>query len=314
MNDTRSTRANPFPLLVALAIASLLLFTAYAKALHPNPKPVTIEWLESQVPGPAFDRTLAGLELLVAFAILALHRRAAAWLVNVLFFAALAGYALFKSWHGEACGCFAALWDPPPYSTFALDTMIVILSLILARALRAPRPMIAATAAVSLFFAAAGWAASDATTPPRRADTAQLHANKRAHTRLLESEPMRDLREQPPGGPAWLICAFDPTCHICEDMKPLIEFKRDELAETNDPILQVRIFSITELEKTLGIETFAWETPTIFVVQNGRITKLWSGNILENYTPERFQEIYDTLSSTGYAPGDAPPSHVDPKP
>lgn len=308
----RRAAAPSFALLAAIAIASLLAFTSYAKAFHPNPKPVHVEWFDTDLSGLAIDRALAGIEVAFAVMLLGLHRQRGMWLVTALFFAALAGYSLFKSWHGESCGCFAALWDPPPYSTFALDLVISTASFALASALRAPRALVAASIAGALLFAGVGWAVSDATTPPRKID--QPAGTPLPHTRLLQSEPMKDIREQPEGGPGWLICAFDPTCHICEDMKPLIEFKRDELAETADPFLQVRIFQIPDMEKTLGIEQWTWETPTIFVVQDAKITKLWSGTELENYAPERFQEIYTTLSAGGYPPEDAPPTHLQPKP
>lgn len=304
-------RARVAALIAALLIGALLALTAYAKAFHPSPKPVAIEGTSIVIDGPAFDRGVAGLEIVVGILLLALHRWWGAWILSSFFFAALAGYSFFKSHHGESCGCFSQMFDPPPYSMFTVDVVITMASLILAVALRAPRFVLPVAFMGILISAGAGWAASDATTPPRRAETAAQHGNKLAHTRLLESDLLKDIRDQEPGGAAWMICAFDPTCHICEAMKPLIEFKRDELAETDDPILRVRIFMIPELHKETGIEPFAWETPTVFIISDGKIVKLWSGKVLENYTPERFQEVYDTLAGGGYPPGDAPPMYAE---
>jgi hypothetical protein len=294
-------------LIAALLIAGLLFFTGYAKAAYPNPKDIQVEHLDVTIAGPTFDRAVAGIEAAIAVIIIGLHRKWPAWILSALFFGALAGYSFFKSWHGESCGCFSKMFDPPPYSMFAVDALIVAISLGLTAALRAPRVLLPLSIVGVLVAAGAGWAASDMTTPPRRSEPPPEANNKLAHTRLLESEPMKDIREQPEGGPAWLVCAFDPTCHICEAMKPLIDFKREELAETNDPILQIREFEVPRMETELGIQQWTWETPTIFVVQDGKITKLWSGKVLEDFTPERFQEVYDTLSAGGYPPEDAPP-------
>ncbi|MBL8746271.1 MAG: hypothetical protein JNK58_07950 [Phycisphaerae bacterium] len=304
---TPASAARTAALIAAILIAGLLFFTAYAKAAYPNPKDIQVEHTSLTIAGTTFERTVAVIEATIAVVLIGLHRRWAVWILSTLFFGALAGYSFFKSWHGESCGCFSKMFDPPPYSMFAVDALIVALSLGLAAALRAPRMLLPVTMVGVLAAAGAGWVVSDAVTPPRKAETAQKHGNKFAYTRLFESEPLRDIREQPEGGPAWLVCAFDPTCHICEAMKPLIDFKREEFAESNDPILQIREFSIPELEKSLGIEQIAWDTPTVFVIQDGKITKLWSGKALEDFTPERFQEIYDTVSAGGYPPEDAPP-------
>lgn len=294
-------------LIVALLIAGLLFFTAYAKAAYPNPKDIQVEHTTWVISGTTFDQTIAGFEAAIAVIIIGLHRKWPAWIASALFFGALAGFSFFKSWHGEACGCFSKMFDPPPYSMFAVDCLIVAISLGLTAALRAPRALLPAVIVGIVASAGAGWFVSDAVTPPRKDETAKVHENKLAHTRLFESDVMKEIREQPEGGPAWLVLAFDPTCHICEAMKPLIDFKKEELAETANPVLQIREFNIVELEKSLGIEQFAWQTPTMFVVSEGRITKLWSGKVLEDFTPERFQEIYDKLSAGGYAPEEAPP-------
>lgn len=302
-----SRGATTAALVFALAVAGLLLFTAYAKAFYPSPKPVPIEGFRLTIPGPVFDRTIAGFEVAVAVGVLALHRAWAAWAMSAIFFGALGGYSLFKSWHGESCGCFAAMFEAPPYSMFAVDVVIALGSLGIAACLKAPRAILPVALVGALAGGYAGWTFSQATTPPRRAETAAKHGGKLAHARLFDSELMRDIREQDESGPAWLIFCYDPDCHICEAMKPLIEFKMEEYAETDDPVLRIRMFSIPELTKTVGIESFAWETPTLFVVQRGRITKLWSGKVLENYTPERLQEVYDTIASGGYPAADAPP-------
>ncbi|MDX2115880.1 MAG: hypothetical protein SFZ24_09735 [Planctomycetota bacterium] len=290
----------------AVAIAGLLAFTAIGKGFYPNLKEIRVEGTDWVLRDGVLDKGIAGFEVLVLIAALALHRRWWAWLLNAVFFAALAGFSAFKSWHGEACGCAGGLVEFPKYFMFALDVVIALASVAMAVALKGPKPVAAAVLVASGLFGWSGWVAADATTPPRRAETAQKHEGKTAVQRLFEAEPLRDIREQPAGGPAWMVCAFDPTCHICEAMKPLINFKREELAETGDPVLQIREFSIPDMEKQIGIEPFAWETPTVFIVQDGVVRKIWSGAVLEEFSAERFQEIYDTLAAGGYPESDIP--------
>ncbi|HBS28048.1 MAG TPA: hypothetical protein DEB06_01035, partial [Phycisphaerales bacterium] len=284
-------------LVLALLIAGLLGFTAYAKGFHPNPKPVTLEWTGQVIPGATFDRSIAVFEVVVLVLALALHRKAWAWGLNAVFFAALGGFGAFKSWHGEACGCFAQLFDPPAYSMAAVDGVIVLVSLGMASALGLRGRALPVFAGLALGAGIFGWVFADGVTPPRRAETAQKYEGKTAVDRLIESAAFDDIRTQPDGGPAWLVFCFDPTCHICEAMKPLVEFQRDSLAETGDPVMQIRQLSIPELEKAHGIETHAWETPTLFIYAGGKVTRLWTGNQLEEFQPERLQEIYDRTAS-----------------
>jgi hypothetical protein len=291
--------------IAAVPIAGLLAFTAYAKAVYPNRSPVRFDNSEFTIDGALFDRSIAGFEVLVLVVLLATHRRWWGWAMTALLFGALGGYGLFKSWHGESCGCFAKMFDPPPYSMAAVDAVIVLVSLVMGAWLRAPRAALPAVLVGAVAAGGAGWWFSDLTTPPRRAEVAEKYEGLTAPDRLFASEWMRDIREQPPGGPSWLVFCFDPACHICEEMKPLMDFKREEYEETGDPVLQIRAFSIPEMERELGIEAFAWETPTLMLVQEGRIVRRWAGKELENFTPERLQGIYDSVFDGGDG-GDAP--------
>lgn len=328
MNDTPSTTspstskgaAHAAALVFALLIAGLLGFTAYAKAFHPNPKPVQVEWTGATIPGATFDRSVAAFEAVVLALALLLHRKAWAWALNAVFFSALAGYGAFKSWHGEACGCFAQLFDPPPYSMAAIDIVVVALSLGMASWLGLRKPLVPIALAGALAAGAFGWMFSDATTPPRRAETAQKHEGKTAVQRLIESPAFEDIRAQPEGGPAWLVFCFDPTCHICEAMKPVVDFHKAGYEEGGDPVMQIREFSVADLEKDQGIETHAWETPTLFLFADGKVTRIWTGTQLEDFPAERIQEIYDKVASGEFVvpaqPGEdgAPKEAAAPKP
>lgn len=285
-----------------LVVVGLLAFTAYAKWFYPSTKTINVEGTEWVIAGQTLDRSIAGFEVVVLILAAALHRKWWAWLLNALFFGGLAGYSCFKSWHGESCGCAGELVKFPPYFMFGVDVVIVLISLGVSLALRAPGKAALAALVAAIAAGGAGWVLADRTTPPRRVETAKQYEGKLAHQRLFESQLLEDIRAQPEGGPAWLIFCYDPTCHICEEMKPVIEFKLQELEETADPVLQVRMLSIPEMEKDerVKIEAFAWETPTLFVVQDGAIVKKWAGNELEKFTPERFQEIYDAAASGAY--------------
>lgn len=295
-------------LIVAVLLAALLGFTAYAKFFYPNLKPLVLNGAATTMSNSVIDRGTAGLEVVLLLMILALYRRWWLWLGAAVFFGGLAGYSCFKSWHGESCGCAGGLVEFPKYVMFGVDVVVAGVSLALAAGLGARRGAVIGALVLALMAGALGWQASSATTPPRRQEMAQKHEGKLAHDRLLASPLMQDIREQPAGGAAWLVFVHDPTCHICEAMKPTIDFKMAELAETLDPVLQVRTFSVPEMEKDerVRIETFAWETPTMFIVQDGRITKMWRGKELEEFKPDQFQAIYDTMESGGYPAEEAP--------
>ncbi len=281
----RAVGADPVALVAALLVAALLGFAAFTKFYAPNPKQLVLDYSTGIV------------ETAVMILLLVLHRRWWMWGFQVVFFGSMFGYAMYKALHGEPCGCFAKFWEPPKYFTAALDGVIVVASLGLMMRRGAPRAAVAGAIVLAILGSGAGWVLAQATTPPKRAETEQKHGGKNAAQRLVESTAMADIRQQEEGGPAWLVFCYDPTCHICEAMKPLIEFRKDEFAETGDPVLQIRSFSIPDLEKSVGIETYAWETPTLFVFKNGRVTRLWAGKALEGFTPERLQEIYDKVAS-----------------
>jgi hypothetical protein len=281
---------SPVTLVPAVLIAALLAFAAFTKFAFPNPKQV------------GFDYATGAIEVVLVGALLAFHRAWAMWAFCIVFFAGMTGWSAFKSFHGEACGCFAAFWEPPKFFTVALNSVIIAISMGLMARCGGTLPLVTGVLSMALAASGIGWVVSDTMTPPKRAETAEKHGGKIAAQRLLESELLADIAKQPEGGPAWLIFAFDPTCHICEQLKPFVEFKTSELTETQDPVLQIRSVNIPETEKTTGIEAFAWETPTLFIVQDGKIAKQWTGKALETWDATNLQAIYDELSSGTFVP------------
>lgn len=288
-------------LTVALIMAGVLGFAAFAKLYHPNPKQL------------ALDYSVGAIQIPIVLWLVIRHRCRWTWATMSVLWAAMAGWSAFKSWHGESCGCFAALWEPPPYSTSALGAVFSVMSLGLSARRGSGAPTLLAAFVLAIGAAGTGWMLSDKATPPRIIDTETLHGGKTAAERLLEAPPMADILEQQktPGGPAWLIFCFDPTCHICEAMKPTVDFMKETWEQQGDPVLQIREFSIPDIERDLKIESYAWMTPTLFIVNEGRITRLWSGKELEDFTAERLQEIHDKVASGEYlqpAPATAPPA------
>lgn len=276
-------------LFAAGLMALVLGVSIYAKFAAPNPKQI------------ALDYGVGAAEIVVIAAMLAWRRRWWTWSAMTIFWAGLAGYSFFKSWHGEACGCFAALWEPPAYFSGSLDAVFALVSLGLSVRSGGPGLFVRATLIAAVAAGMIGWQAGDTTTPPKRADVAKEHEGKDAKRRLLDSDLMADLRAQEEGGPAWLIFCFDPECHICEGIRPFMEFKKQEYAESEDPVMRIRMFSIPELEKSASIEVYAWETPTIFVVRDGKITKSWMGTTVEGWTDKEIGEIWEKLADGEYA-------------
>lgn len=286
---TCHAKVDPVALGVALLMAGVLGFAIFAKFSAPNPKEL------------ALDYTVGAIQTIVLIGMLAFYRRWWTWSALTVLWAGMAGWSFFKSWHGESCGCFSTLWEPPPYSTGILDSLFVLASAGISVRRGASTGVAVTSVVLAIAAGALGWVAAEEKTPPRRAETAQIHGGKEAKDRLLASDLMADIREQPAGGPAWLIFAHDPDCHICEGILPFMEFFQAGYEETGDPVMQIRMFSIPDLVADAGIETHAWETPTIFIVHSGNITRTWTGNQVEGWTDKEISEIYDEIASGGYA-------------
>ena len=81
-----------------------------------------------------------------------------------------------------------------------------------------------------------------------------------------------------------------------------VEARFDELmqaswADVGDPIMQIRMFAMPELRQELGLEQFQWpDTPTIFVVRDGRILVQWFGETAEGWTEVELESIYDAFA------------------
>lgn len=126
--DVDRTRGRPTPgalfLTCALGVAAFLLFGAFAKT-YTEATRETPTW-------PLVPLAHAAFEAIVALALLALHRRAFAWVFVGALFSFFAGVTMHRLLGGyPSCGCFGK-FAIPPYVTLALDAAIVALSLGLA--------------------------------------------------------------------------------------------------------------------------------------------------------------------------------------
>lgn len=256
----------------ALLISGVLGFAALAKFTGPNPNEKILDT------GILLDYAVAGVEVIVILGLLALHRVKYTWLITAIMFAGFAGYAGFYALVlKRSCGCFGKLWTPPLGVTLAIDIAFVFLSLAMAKRRGATLGLILPTLAVAGLACFAGYKYAD--NKPRAETVAVKHANKDAPQRLLESALLADLRDLPAGAPAYYLFLYDPDCHVCEEMKPIVEMDSGNLESSADPDLQVRMYSIPELETQLGIERWAWMgTPSVVVIKDGQILRNLSWN------------------------------------
>ncbi len=265
---------DPVALTAGLLVSGVLGFAALAKFTGPNPN--------EKIPGTDFllDYAVAGAEVIVILGLLALHRAKHVWLLTAIMFAGFAGYAGFYTALGRSCGCFGKLWTPPLGVTLAIDIAFVFLSLVMAKRRGAKFGIILAALAVAGLASFAGYKYADS--KPRAETVAEKHENKDAPQRLLESALLADLRDLPAGAPAYYIFLFDPECHVCEEMKPIVDMDSGNLESSADPDLQVRMYSIPELEAQLGIERWAWMgTPSVVVIKDGQVLR----NLMWNNKP-----------------------------
>jgi hypothetical protein len=244
----------------ALLISGVLGFAALAKFTGPNPN--------EKIPGTDFllDYAVAGVEVIVILGLLALHRVKYVWLLTAIMFAG------FYTALGRSCGCFGKLWTPPLGVTLAIDIAFVFLSLAMAKRRGAKLGLILPTLAIAGLACFAGYKYAD--NKPRAETTQVQYENKDAPQRLLESALLADLRDMPAGAPAYYIFLYDPDCHVCEEMKPIVEMDAGNLDSSADADLQVRMYSIPELETQLGIERWAWMgTPSVVVIKDGQVLR-----------------------------------------
>lgn len=264
--------SDPLALTVALLIVAVLGFAAYAKFTGPNP--------HEKIPGTdvLLDHAVAAVEVLVIVGLLALHRLKAAWLVVAVMFAGFAGYAGFYTILGRSCGCFGNLWKPPLGVTLAIDAVFALAALGLARRRGASARLLIPTAIIGVLACAGGYLYADS--KPRQETIAAKYENKDGPQRLLESELLADVRALPAGSPAYYLFVFDPDCHVCEEMMPRVDWEAGEYESTADPVLQVRKFSVNDLESQHGIERWAFApTPFVVVVRDGQVLRglPWQG-------------------------------------
>jgi hypothetical protein len=268
---------------VALAASLILQFAAVAKVLGPNPKLFLIQPGEHGFAnGVLLDYVVAVGEFLAVLLIMAWHRWKFVWPLVSMMFAVFAGYSLYWTLRGEKCGCFGKLWEPPLGVTLGIDIAMVFLSLLIAGALRLNKVVIALVLAANLVIGAGGYFMAEKLAPPKRTETAGMTGQDR----LLASDLLKDARETPAGGPRWYVFIYDPDCHICEQLKPMIEMYEAQYAGV-DPNLRILKLSIGEIKEKTGIETYEWNpTPTALLIKDGKVEKVWRGEAVAGVIPD----------------------------
>jgi len=269
---------------VALLVSLLFQFAAVGKVMGPNPNIYLIKagqsgWFKD---GLLLDYAAAGAQFVFVLLLMAWHRRRFVWPVVVFAFAALAGYSLYWTLRGEKCGCFGKLWEPKPGVSVVIDVGMVVLALLVSLALRTGRAAIAAVLVFALAFGGVGYSAAQQFAPPKRTETPGMTGNER----LLASDLLKGVREQPAGGPRWYLFIHDPDCHLCEQLRPMIEMFEQQYGET-DPNLRIRKLTVGEIKEKTGIETFEWNpTPTALLIRDGVVEKVWRGEQVPIPDPE----------------------------
>lgn len=91
--------------------------------------------------------------------------------------------------------------------------------------------------------------------------------------RLLASPDMADIATAR-GGPAWLVYVYNPECAEC--LTHLGVFKAFQQQAPKDADLQVRILSMQDLRRRMGLEVHDWPgIPTTLLMRNGRIERTY---------------------------------------
>ncbi|MFM9956572.1 MAG: MauE/DoxX family redox-associated membrane protein [Phycisphaerales bacterium] len=277
-----------FAFIVALAASLVLQFAAVAKVLGPNPKTFLIQPGQyGFTDGVLLDYVVAVSEFVIVLLLMAWHRRRFVWPLVAMMFAVFAGYSLYWTVRGEKCGCFGKLWEPPLGVTLGIDIAMVFLSLMIAGAMRVPKGLIASVLVVCLGMGFGGYVMAEKLAPPKRTQAVGMTGQDR----LLASELLKDVKEQPAGGPRWYVFIYDPDCHLCEQMKPMIEMFEQQYA-AGDPNMRIRKLSVVEINEKTGIDTFEWNpTPTALLIKDGVVEKVWRGNEVPLPDPEFVMKV-----------------------
>lgn len=214
-------------------------------------------------------------ELIVIALVLIFHRRWIVWTGIALMFAAFTGYTFYHVVNGGSCGCFGAL-TPPAAVMVGIDLALVLIAVIAACLLKAPRPILALTAVLALVSLIGGNYFSYTRTP----EYALRQYGESAPDRLLASEMGAELRTR--GGPAYLVFIHEIGCHVCEQYLPDMELKQEELDAAQDPTLRVRVWSKDDAFEQAGIEDWAWDgTPYTFLVIDGHAAVFPDGSPMQ---------------------------------
>lgn len=342
---------NVLALVLAVLIAAMLQFAAFAKLISANPRKIVpgTDWLADKVDWlskPIVEAYFIGvLELAIVVLILAFYRWKHTWTLLAIFFISMAGFASYAAFHGRDCGCFGSVIKLPRGFTVGMDLGIAALAMLVMKLKGIQAKGFIATLIVGAIGFGGGWFyGSKSEFPqtaaftsdleirpptPRAAQTGQaaqpgqvedasqtpdastqaesapaqpeyylevdpasvavspslLEVTNAARTliasNLLGAERENDM------GVAFYIFVHDPACHVCEEYKPIVLEAMQRYADEDNPIVQVREFSVPFLQEHLRIEHWAWEsTPTVIILKDGAI-------------------IYEVAGSTAIYPHDA---------
>ncbi|MCA9294233.1 MAG: hypothetical protein KDA20_10505, partial [Phycisphaerales bacterium] len=267
------------------------------------------------------DTIAAPFEFAVVIAILLGFRMRLCWACVATMFGGFAGYSLSYYLAKESCGCFGSLLVNTPFEFLTIkgvSTIIDVAFVLMALGLLAWRGCMRWPAAALILALLAGTGGffyanhdrakamqfiEDQKTP--EPDPATGVVAKDAPTQLYESALLADVRAQPPGGPAWYIFVYDPTCSECMELHPYFEMDQQRLEDTDDPFLRVRMFTKQDLD-TQGIVKF-WDWPTgasMLLIRDGVLTNVYSHDHSDDSpTPDM---IYEQLEVDDLPPNYPP--------
>jgi hypothetical protein len=137
------------PTFFALAIAALLAVAAFGKMFYP------IESLE------VVDRCVSIFEGIFLVLLLIFRRRVGLWLFSSVVFGSWCGYALHWYFLEVPCSCMGKMLKIPTLFTLSVDLAFVLVSLGMARFLRASGKQIYFTFLCTLMAGLVGYAFSD---------------------------------------------------------------------------------------------------------------------------------------------------------
>ena len=287
---------------LALLIALVLQFSALGKLLHPDPNLYFIEpgangWED----GLLRDYVIAGFEMLFVVVLLLLHRWKYAWAPTSVFFGGLLGYSAYALITGLDCGCFGGLWTPPKGFTVGLNSAFIVGSLLVMLIGRAHKLVLIGTLIATLGAAGFGYYQAGVDRPDPKDIAKERGGGPLGNTSaggddeqpteptqvgdetstegvapapaisILEIPALASVMATAPGEQLGYVFLYEDGCSTCENLKPSIEFMRDDYIAQGAPIEIVTI-EINDLEREHGIPRLIWaSTPTLVAIDGGEI-------------------------------------------